>query len=267
MAEHQIRWSKGDLISLGKAISNFNKTKNNLESMQGSLGLPEELSFNQEKQRIKTRKELNRFKNSIAKFNEETAKLIETRGGELITNWEYSELKKKQKRVVKNLENELRRIHNPNTIFPTQKELKLENTLLNIKNFDILSKGSFERSKERIDFMGRSDYEFRKALVYRENYLKVMERYKNFEGYDELLAKMNSIKNPIEFYEKIRDNELVADLTYQSHESYAQTDFTRFVEMWGVETEIDTQDEYLEYLQTRRKFLDLEKRGFFESKI
>lgn len=267
MEEHQIRWKKGDLISLGKAISKFNKTKNNLESLQGSLGLPEELSFSQEKQRIKTRKELNRFKNSIAKFNEETAKLIETRGGELITKWEYGELKKKQKRIVEKLESELLRIHNPNTILPTQKEITLENKLLNIKNFDILSGGSFERSKERIDFMGRSDYEFRKALIYRENYYSVMERYKNFEGYEELLAKMNSIKNPIQFYEKIRDNELVADLTYQSHESYAQADFTRFVEMWGVETNVDIQDEFSEYLQSRRNYLDLEKRGFFDTQI
>lgn len=267
MADYLMRWKKGDYITLGKAIAKFNKTKRELERLSPNA-LPEEYEYKLEKERIKTRKEFNRFINSLKRFqNVNLQEIIETKGGEEITKWEYKELKKKQTKVVKNLEKELERIHNPNTIFPTQEELKIENKLLNIKNFDISSGANFMNIKERLDFMGRSDYEFRKALVYRENYLKTMEKYKNFVGYEELLKKMNSIKNPIEFYEKIRDNELVADLTYQSHEYYAQADFTRFVKNWGVEIENDTQDEFGEYLMSRKNFYDLEKKGYFEEQI
>ena len=75
----------------------------------------------------------------------------------------------------------------------------------------------------------------RKAIIYRENYINEMKKYSHLDNYDLLVKKMNSIKNPIDFYENISDNALLADLTYQSDEYYTQEEFNRFVEDWGIQ--------------------------------
>ena len=59
MAEYQIRWKRGDYISLGKAVSQFNKKINGLKSEENALLLPDEISYSQlkrwnnDKKRIK----------------------------------------------------------------------------------------------------------------------------------------------------------------------------------------------------------------------
>ena len=59
MAEYQIRWKRGDYISLGKAVSQFNKKINELKSEENALLLPDEISYSQlkrwnnDKKRIK----------------------------------------------------------------------------------------------------------------------------------------------------------------------------------------------------------------------
>ena len=68
------------------------------------------------------------------------------------------------------------------------------------------------------------------AIVYRENYYREMEKYKDFEGYDELMEFLDGIKNPINFYDTLNDSgELISDLFYQSVQTYTQARFTAFV--------------------------------------
>lgn len=47
MAEYKIRWKRGDYISLGKAVSQFNKKINELKSEENALLLPGEISYSQ----------------------------------------------------------------------------------------------------------------------------------------------------------------------------------------------------------------------------
>ena len=47
MAEYQIRWKRGDYISLGKAVSQFNKKINELKSEENALLLPDEISYSE----------------------------------------------------------------------------------------------------------------------------------------------------------------------------------------------------------------------------
>ena len=69
----QIKWKKGDFISLGKAVSAFNKKINDLQNNENNLYLPDFKDYNNIKQNINTRKELNRQINSMKKFLKEGA--------------------------------------------------------------------------------------------------------------------------------------------------------------------------------------------------
>lgn len=69
----QIKWKKGDFISLGKAVSAFNKKINELQNNENNLYLPDFKDYNNIKQNINTRKELNRQINSMKKFLKEGA--------------------------------------------------------------------------------------------------------------------------------------------------------------------------------------------------
>lgn len=74
----QIKWKKGDFITLGKAVSAFNKKINELQNNENKLYLPEFKDYNKIKQNINTRKELNRQINSMKEFLKEGAEELYT---------------------------------------------------------------------------------------------------------------------------------------------------------------------------------------------
>lgn len=47
MADSQIRWKRGDYISLGKAVANFNKKINELKTEENALLLPDEINYSE----------------------------------------------------------------------------------------------------------------------------------------------------------------------------------------------------------------------------
>lgn len=93
--------------------------------------------------------------------------------------------------------------------------------------------------KEMLWWQGASDYEMRKAKIFRDKYIKVMSKYENFDNYNLLEEKLESIKNPIKFYDFVSKNELIKDLTYQSDERYTQLQFNAFLEEMGIEVKQD----------------------------
>lgn len=112
--EYQIKWKKGDAIKLGKAISEFNKKINRLQSEENALYLPEKLSFAEEKENITTRKELERRIASLKRFQKSGAEtLYRTRAGEEITRWERSELEKQKRIAERRIQKELAEINTP----------------------------------------------------------------------------------------------------------------------------------------------------------
>lgn len=88
----------------------------------------------------------------------------------------------------------------------------------------------FRSLKRRIQNIGTSDYSMRRAITYRENYIKDMEKYSHFDNYDKLVALFNKYKNPVSFYELLSKNEMTVDLTYQSEQYYSQQAFNSFLE-------------------------------------
>lgn len=97
----------------------------------------------------------------------------------------------------------------------------------------------FKNLKQRIRWQGASDYDMRKAITFMENYKRTMEKYSSFKNYDKLKEKMDSVSNPLAFYNLVKDKELIRDLTYQSTQMYTEVEFNNFVEDWGIEVTED----------------------------
>ncbi len=232
--QSQIRWKQGDYIKLGRAVSEFNKKINKLKAEENKLYLPEEYNYKNLKENITTRNELNRIINSLKRFQKEGAEdLYKTQAGEEITKWEYQELKMQNRIATSRLQKELKDIQKTKVGKPyrTQREIEIEAQIGNLKKFENLTKSEFKKLKSRIRNAGVTDYNMKKAIVFQNNYLNEMEKYSHFANYNILMKKLNSFKNPINFYEFLKDkNELIVDLTYQSDENFRQEEFNRFVE-------------------------------------
>lgn len=256
MAESQIKWKKGDLISLGKAVSQFNRKVNQLQAEENKLYLPDTVSFEEAKENITTRKELNRLINSLRRFQREGAEdLYTTQSGEQITKWERRELGIQSRIAQSRLTRELKALNEPlesgfsKAQMGSARVKEIEAQIKNLKEIENLSGFDFNRLKERITRMGTSDYAMKKAIVFRKNYLKEMEKYAHFDNYDLLMKKLNSISNPVSFFEFVSNNELTGDLTYQSDENYTQEAFNSFVQDFGIEIDKDSVTENTDYLR------------------
>ena len=110
----------------------------------------------------------------------------------------------------------------------------------NLKNIENVVGYEFNRLRDRLSRMGTSDYTMKKAIVFRENYLKEMEKYSHFDNYEKLMKKLRSFTNPISFFNFVSQNELTGDLTYQSDETYTQEAFNSFVQDFGIEIDEDS---------------------------
>ena len=96
--QSKIKWQQKDYLSLGRAVANFNKKINKLQSEEKKLYLPELKNYKDIKENIQTRSELNRVINSLKRFSKEGAEdLYVTKAGEQITKWERKELRKTNK--------------------------------------------------------------------------------------------------------------------------------------------------------------------------
>lgn len=130
----------------------------------------------------------------------------------------------------------------------------LEATLEAIENFEKRKspkgvsrkrkKELFEEAKARIENWGSADFELRRAIIYKENYLKMLEKsYKGLSGYEELYNFIKSSMNPIELYEtikKLEDGEKLKDITFMYTTSEAQAILNTLIE--ELKIEVETED-------------------------
>lgn len=246
-SQSKIRWKQGDFIRLGKAVSDFNKKINELQAEENKLYLPDTINYSEAKENITTRSELNRLINSLRRFKNEGAEdLYVTQAGEEITKWERRELGIQSRIAQIRLKNELKNLNKPlsegfsRVQMGSQRAREIESQLKNLKQIENKKGYEFKRLKERIQNIGTSDYIMKKAIVYRENYVKEMEKYSHLDNYEKLVEKFESLKNPVKFYEYMSQNELTQDLTYQSDEYFTQQAFNSFLQDLGIEIDVDS---------------------------
>lgn len=220
--ESKIKWKQKDYLMLGRAVSNFNKKVRKLQNEENKLYLPDTIEYKNIKENITTRRELNRIINSLNRFKkQDAADIYTTASGEVMTKWERRELGIQSRIAQRRLTQELKSLNEPigdggfsRAQMGSIRIKEIEAQLKNLKSFETKRGQEFQRMKDRISKIGVSDYTFKKALVYRQNYLKMIEGYKNFENYSKFRNKLESITNPIQFYNFVSQNELLADITF-----------------------------------------------------
>lgn len=226
---HLISWKKGDYIKLGKAIKDFNRKVDKLESM-GIDYAPSKLDYTESKENIYSRQELNRVIKSLRRFGEVGTTDLYNKLDEPLTKWEASEIAKARNRARRNLERERVEIETSlkieNTISGNKRLDEIEATLESISLENIKSKKGYEfkRIKERTLFYGKTDLTLKKASDYRKSFMKALDELSSYDNYDKLINKLNKIKNPEEFYKFIRQSDVLSDLfIFYKDKATAQT--------------------------------------------
>lgn len=220
-----IRWTKSDYGKLSYAVREFNKKVKELEAMDKNV-LPEEFNYQELKDTIYSRKELNRVIKALRRFNNESQqKTLKLESGQEITRWEYSELKKAQKRAIGTIQEKARGIIEDDTNVIGDLEFKqLMRTKESIEDLFNRLGSEFKRTAKRTLSWGKNDYELWRASVYRENYMEALKEMSNYDNYELLIKKLNSIENPIKFYEYISQSDILKDLfLFYKDKATAQT--------------------------------------------
>lgn len=123
---------------------------------------------------------------------------------------------------------------------------KLEVQLKSIQNVFKKRGAEFKKTVSTIENIGSSDYEIRQALLYRENYLKMFEQFKNSEYYEAIVKKIKSYENPLTFFNKIKSlsyGEYLADIKYMYDSKQAELILGQMAEELGIKTEdIDIEE-------------------------
>lgn len=248
MAQGRIRWKRGDYISLGRAVSQFNQKINQLQQEEKKSYLPSTINYQETIQNITTRQELNRVIKSLRRFKQEGAEeLYITKAGEQLTRWERRELGIQSRTAQRRLSSELAKLNKPDESgysraqMGSSKVKEIESRIKNIKDIEGKKGVSFETLKFRLQKYGASDYSMKRSITYRKNYLEVMEKYSHLDNYELLMNKLKSFSNPIDFYEFVSQNELSKDLTYQSDQNFSQQAFNSFIESLGIEIQVDSE--------------------------
>lgn len=96
--------------------------------------------------------------------------------------------------------------------YKSQEERQKRAELSNLKKFDKLTGYNFNRLKRRGLRWNELDREYKKAELYRENYYIAIEQLKNFKNYEIFKNKLDSFKNPQDFYDYISQSEVLSDI-------------------------------------------------------
>ena len=209
-----IRWKRGDYIKLGQAVSRFNKIINELDTDERNF-LPELKNYQEIKEHITSRKELNRIIKSLRRVDTENllnTKILES--GEEISKWEYQELTKARKRAFRNLELERESILKDRSSIGMGDERLSEIHAIEQSFIDLENRTGkdLKRLKSRIFSVGRSDYKLSKDELFRKNFYTALEGISNFQNYDVLKKELDKIKNPTKFYEFVKKSPVLMDL-------------------------------------------------------
>ena len=208
-----IRWKRSDYAKLSYAVRQFNKKVNELEKLDFSV-VPSQYNYKELKESIFSRRELNRVIKALKRINKESQqKIIVTPQGQKLTQWEFSELKKAQKRAENQLTNEARMIIESDINVMGDRQFKqLMRTKESIEDLFNRTGSDFRRTRERTLMHGKLDYDLWRASVFRENYMNALQEMSNYNNYELLVNKLNSIENPIQFYNYVRQSNILSDL-------------------------------------------------------
>ena len=210
-----IRWKRTDSENLTRAVNKFNREVKALKNED--ITLPSKVNYNDLRDHITTRKELEEVINSLTSANERT--LTETQklaSGEEVSLYEYNEAVRKKDIATKNLIQEMNKIQGDRNItgniyMGEERITEIESTL-DALNTTFESKENFERMQKRLDFLGRTDYELARNKQFMENFFTALDDILNFENAERLKKELKKIRNPNKFYEYVKKSPILMDI-------------------------------------------------------
>lgn len=211
--ESLIKWKRGDYIRLSKAVSRYNTLINTSDVDMDTL--PNIQKYSELKSSITTRKELNRIVNSLNRATSENlGKTVTFDSGESLTAYEYGELKKQRANALRSLTREKTKIlsERPSIGMGDERISEIEAIQTSLQNLEDKKGKNFEKTIMRIQKLGVADRGMKKALTFRENMYTALEGVQNFENYDILKKELDKIKNPLKFFEYVKQSPILMDI-------------------------------------------------------
>lgn len=209
-----IRWNKQDSMRLEKAINRFNRQ---LQKVENKEYIPSKVKYDELRDRITTRRELNTIINSLNRANETNlSNTEELSSGEKISVWEYQDTIRRKNQATINLLNELdeinrKRAETGNRYMGEERISEIQSTLEVLDN-SLDSLADFNKNRKRLNFIGRTDYETYRNKLFMNNFYKALDGAKNFEHYPEFKKMLKTIKNPNKFYEAVKKSPILMDI-------------------------------------------------------
>lgn len=207
--QYPIKWSRKDYAKLSSAIRQFNKEVQKVKNISPAVNTPGLRNYKEVKSNIYTRRELNRTINSLKKFSQaKQQEITKTKGGLELTRWEKQEINKAKNRAERRLTKEMKTLEEQST-FGTG-NTRLNEVKATLESYQRLNQKDttpedYRRISRSILKQGVSDYEMKKATIFQENFIKAYSRM----GREKLVDLAKSFKNPMEFWDFIKDSEFV----------------------------------------------------------
>lgn len=220
-----IRWTRSDYAKLYHAVKKFNEKINELEALELDY-LPEQYNYSELRDSIYSRRELNRIIKGLNRFTtrETQQRMITLPSGEEITRWEYSELKKAMKRSQDRIGEMSRGLVENYNVMGDKEFKQLLRTKESIQDLFNRSGYEFRRTAGRTETWGKTDYELYRAGIFRENFMNALKEMRHYKNYKLLKNKLKSIENPIQFYNYVKQSNILSDLfLFYKDKATAQT--------------------------------------------
>lgn len=220
-----IRWTRSDYAKLSYAVRKFNEKISELEALDKDY-LPEQYNYAELRNTIYSRRELNRIIKGLNRFTtrETQQQMIVLPSGEEISRWEYSELKKAMRRSEERITDLARGMVENYNVMGDKEFKQLLRTKQSIQDLFNRSGYEFRRTAGRTEKWGKTDYELYRASIFRENFMNALKEMRNYKNYKLLKDKLNSIENPIQFYNFIKQSNILSDLfLFYKDKATAQT--------------------------------------------
>ena len=263
----KIKWTKSDTARLRSAISTFNKEVKKHIGDIPEKAMPKLKNYKDVKSEIYSRKDLELAISTLNKIKNKSAfKLIssEANSNVKITNWELQTAKRYDRRNQIKLQTEYNKVlsdikatskpqldmfGNPildeqgrpmaKAVFSNEHKAKLENYLSKTNVEMLMEAPDYYRKDElleRIYRRGSDTFEYEKARLYKENYLKMFEGYDNLDNYEEVVEKLKSIDEK-DFFKFIKEHDKKGFDNFSDHydNRMLQVEFNNFAEDIGVE--------------------------------
>lgn len=210
-----IRWKRKDSENLTKAINKFNREVKALKNE--NITLPDKASYNDLRDHITSRKELEEVINSLNSANRRTLTEVQKlSSGETVSSYEYNEAIRKKDIATKNLIQEMNKIQGERNItgnrYMGEERITEIQSTLEALDSTFESKENFERMQKRLDFLGRTDYELARNKQFMNNFFTALDDISNFENAEMLKKELKKIKNPNKFYDYVKKSPILMDI-------------------------------------------------------